>query len=89
MLNIYGTDSVLIRRDSSREKIRISPLFQSKIRREKSCSGRLDIDANVIISGIESEPVPQSDRIFHRKKEWHILSVHEICNGVFELELKQ
>ena len=89
MLQIYGTDAVLIHPYSTDEKIRVSPLFSSKLRRESSSAGRLEADANVIISGCSSEPVPQSDRLFRNEKEWHILSVKEICSGIFELELKQ
>ena len=89
MLKIYGTDAVLLHSYLPDEKIRISPLFDAKLRREKSSSGTLESDANVVISGCSSVPVPQSDRLLRKEKEWVILSVNELCPGVFELELKQ
>ena len=89
MLQIYGTDAVLIHPHIPDEKIRISPLFHARLRREKSSSGTLESDANVIISGCSSAPVPQLDRLLRKEKEWVVLSVNEICPGVFELELKR
>lgn len=89
MLQVYGTDAVLIHPHIPEETIRISPLFHARLRREKSSSGTLEADANVIISGCSSAPVPQMDRLLRKEKKWVILSVNEICSGVFELELKQ
>ena len=89
MLKIYGSEAVLLHPDSSRENIRISPLFSAKLRREESTSRVLSADANVVISGCVKTPVPQSDRLLRKEKDWCILSVKELCPGIFELELKQ
>jgi hypothetical protein len=89
MLQLYGSDAVLIHPQFSEEKIRISPLFHSRLRRENSTSRILEADANVIVSGCSTVPVPQSDRILRNGSQWTILTVHEICSGIFELELKQ
>lgn len=89
MLKIYGSDAVLLHQDSSRENIRISPLFNAKLQREDSSSRVITADSNVVISGCAENPVPQSDRLLLKEKEWSILSVNELCPGIFELELKQ
>ena len=89
MLQVYGSDAVMIHPYSDNETVRISPLFSAKLRRESSVSGNLAAEANVIISGCSSEPVPQKDKLHRNGVEWIILTVKEICPGVFELELKQ
>ena len=89
MLQVYGTDAVLVHPCSDEENIRISPLFSAKLRRENSGSGHPESEANVIINGCAASPVPQSDRLKRNGTFWNILSVKEICPGVFELELKR
>ena len=88
MLKVYGTDAVLVHPYSDEEIIRVSPLFSSKLRREISGSGNPESEASVIINSCTASPVPQSDRLRRSGKFWNILSVQEICPGVFELELK-
>lgn len=88
MLQVYGQDAILRHKHAPEETIRVSPLFRSKIRRENSPSRTCEADANVIISGC-SVPEPQSDRLLRNGSEWVILTVNEICPGIFELELKQ
>lgn len=88
MLRIYGSDAVLLRQDSVRETIRISPLFDAKIRLENSSSRMETPDANVIISGSSTAPKVQNDRLLRQEKIWGILSVNEICPGIYELELR-
>ena len=88
MLKVYGTDAVLVHTCSDEETIRVSPLFSSKLRRESSGTGNPESEASVILNGCSAVPVPQSDRLRRCGKVWNILSVKEICPGVFELELK-
>lgn len=89
MLQIYGRDAILLHAHNPEEKIRVSPLFHARIHREDSTSRTSEADANVIISGCSGEPLPQSDRFLLNDAEWVILSVNEICPGIFELELKR
>lgn len=89
MLQIYGSDATLLKQNSSNEKIRISPLFHAKLYREQSTSRTETSDANIIISGCSEPPIPLSDRILRNDQEWMILSINEICSGIYELELKQ
>lgn len=89
MLQVYGRNALLLHPHDPEETIRVSPLFRAKIHREDSPSKTCQADANVIISGCAAAPVPQQDRFLVNETEWVILSVNEICPGVFELELKQ
>ena len=89
LLKTYGSEAVLIRHSMQRETVRVSPLFSAKIRREKSASKLLQVDANVIISGCLTLPDVQHDRIQIEEKIWMILTAKEICSGIFELELKR
>ena len=88
MLKVYGTEAVLVHPYSDEEKIRVSPLFSAKLRRENSGNGNPESEANVIVNGCTAAPVPQSDRLRRSGKVWNILTVKEICSRVFELELK-
>ena len=89
MLKIYGTDAKLKRRNGTLQAIRVSPLFNAKLRREDSGSGTLTSDANIIVSGCTDAPLPGNDVVVRNGQEWNILSANGICPRIFELELKR
>ena len=89
MLKLSGTDAKLKKRHGAAETIRISPLFNAKIRREDSGAGTTTADANIVVSGCSDAPLPGGDAVLRNGVEWSILSVNEICPGIFELELKR
>lgn len=87
MLQIYGTGACLLKGDTRKENVQISPLFSSKIYKEDH-GGTLEAEANVILKG-DHVPVPRVDRLLKNETEWVILSVNELCPGIYELEIKR
>ena len=88
MLGIYGKDGSLLRCGMESEPVRISPLFSSRIARENGGT-KIESDGNVILSGCRGIPHVHQDRLLAWDQEWSILSVSEICDGIYELELKR
>ena len=88
MLDIYGKDGVLQRAGTGGAAVRVSPFFSSKIARE-STGMKIESDANVILSGCPEIPHAHQDHLIAGSREWSILSVSEICSGIYELELKE
>ena len=88
MLDIYGKYGILQSAGSGGIPVRVSPFFSSKIARE-STGMKMESDANVILSGCSGIPHAHQDHLVAGGREWSILSVSEICSGIYELELKE